>query len=194
MPAVCSTFQLRVGDRAPAFVLPDAWGDQHTSERLMDENGLLVVFACNHCPYVVHLADLLGTMADEFLAEGVATVAINANDIEAYPQDGPGPMKDFADAHGWNFPYLIDEAQDVALAYGAACTPDLFLFDRQGELAYAGQLDGTRPKSGQAPDGADVREAVRRMLDGEPVLDAVPASGCSIKWKSGKQPEWWNNG
>lgn len=194
MPEVRSTFQLRVGDRMPAFELPDAWGEMHTSGSLLDEKGLLVVFACNHCPYVVHLADLLGAMADEFLLEGVATVAINSNDLDAYPQDGPEPMKDFADTHGWNFPYLIDGAQEVAWAYGAACTPDFFLFDGEGLLAYAGQFDGTRPRSGQAPDGSDLRAAVRRMLDGSPTPDSVPASGCSIKWKPGKQPEWWNKG
>lgn len=178
----------------PAFALPDAWGAIHESAACTGKNGLLVVFACNHCPYVVHLADLLGSMAEEFLTRGVATVVINSNNLEAYPQDGPEPMKEFASSHGWKFPYLIDESQQVALAYGAACTPDFFLFDGAGALCYAGQLDGTRPKSGQSPDGGDLREAVRRMLAGEPTPDSIPASGCSIKWKPGLQPEWWNKG
>lgn len=178
----------------PAFALPDAWGDVHVSERLSGPKGCLVVFACNHCPYVVHLADVLGVMAAEYLGAGVATVAIVSNDLEAYPQDGPEPMKAFAAAHGWAFPYLIDETQEVALAFGAACTPDFFLFDAGGCLAYAGQFDGTRPSSKESPDGLDLREAVRRMLSGDAMPDGVPASGCSIKWKPGKQPEWWNKG
>lgn len=178
----------------PDFALPDAWGELHTCEQIRGENGVLVVFACNHCPYVVHLADLLGQMADEFAAMGVATVAINANDLAVYPQDGPEPMKEFVRSHGWNFPYLIDESQDVAIAYGAACTPDFFLFDARGCLAYAGQCDSTRPSSNRPPDGCDLRGAVRRMLEGEATPDGVPASGCSIKWKPAKQPEWWNKG
>jgi peroxiredoxin len=194
MPEVRSTFQLRVGDRMPVFALPDAWGGMHSSGELLGEKGVLVVFVCNHCPYVVHLADVLGEMAAELLEMGVATVAINPNDLEAYPQDGPEPMKEFAAAHGWAFPYLIDGTQQVALAYGAACTPDFFLFDGGGRLAYAGQFDATRPRSGQPADGGDLREAARRMLSGEVIADAVPASGCSIKWKPGNQPEWWNKG
>ena len=194
MPEVRSTFRLNPGDMLPVFALPDAWGDGHSSGVLIGEKGMLVVFACNHCPYVVHLADLLGEMAAGFLGLGVATVAINANDLAVYPQDGPEPMKEFAEKHGWDFPYLIDESQDVALAFGAACTPDFFLFDGDGRLAYSGQFDGTRPRSGLRPDGGDLREAVRRMLAGEEIPTAVPASGCSIKWKPGKQPDWWNKG
>lgn len=194
MPEVRSTFQLLVGDRMPAFELADAWGDMHSSEKLIGDKGALVVFACNHCPYVVHLADLLGEMAEEFLELGISTVAITSNDLAAYPQDGPEPMKEFVESHGWNFPYLIDDSQEVAIAFGAACTPDFFLFDGGGSLAYAGQFDSTRPRSSQPPDGGDLREAVRRMLLGEASPDGVPASGCSIKWKPGKQPEWWNKG
>lgn len=194
MPEVRSTFQLRIGDRMPVFALPDAWGIVHSGERVRGENGVLVVFACNHCPYVVHLADLLGKMADDILRNGITTLAINSNDIEVYPQDGPEPMKAFVETHGWKFPYLLDESQNVALWYGAACTPDFFLFDGGGRLAYAGQFDATRPRSNQPPDGGDLRKAVDRMLSGETTADAVPASGCSIKWKPGKQPEWWNKG
>jgi len=194
MPEVRSTFQLNPGDKLPTFVLPDAWGTVHTGGDLIGEKGMLVVFACNHCPYVVHLAELLGGMAAGFLELGVTTVAINSNDLDAYPQDGPEPMKEFAEGNGWDFPYLIDESQDAALAFGAACTPDFFLFDGGGRLVYAGQFDGTRPRSGQRPDGGDLREAVRRMLAGEEMLEAAPASGCSIKWKPGKQPDWWNMG
>lgn len=178
----------------PAFALPDVWGEVNGSEGLAGEKGLLVVFACNHCPYVVHLADLLGKLAGDFLEESITTVAINSNDLDAYPQDGPEPMKAFAESHGWGFPYLIDATQEVALAFGAACTPDFFLFDGGGRLAYAGQFDSTRPRSGEPPDGSDLKKAVDRMLSGESMADAVPASGCSIKWKPGKQPEWWNKG
>lgn len=194
MPEVLSTFQLHPGDPMPSFTLPDAWGKPHASADLAGPGGLLVVFACNHCPYVVHLAGCLGRLAREWRALGVETVAITSNDLAAYPQDGPEPMKDFARAHGWDFPYLLDESQAVALAFGAACTPDFFLFDDCGRLAYAGQFDSTRPKSGTPPDGSDLDAALRRMRAGAPPQPGRPASGCSIKWKPDRQPAWWNTG
>jgi hypothetical protein len=129
------------------------------------------------------------------MQDGIGTVAIVSNDLERYPQDGPAFMQPFAADHGWDFPYLIDESQDVALAYGAACTPDFFLFDAALRLAYAGQFDDTRPRSGLTAHGGDLREAARRMLEGEaPLARPYPSSGCNIKWKPGKQPDWWNVG
>ena len=189
MSEVQSSFQLSPGDRAPDFSLPDAYGKRVTRAEAAGAGGLLVIFACNHCPFVVHLADAVGEFAREIAAQGVTTVAINSNDIEKYPQDGPELMKAFATERGWDFPYLLDESQQVAHAYGAVCTPDFFLFNNSGKLFYAGQFDDSRPRSGQAPHGGDLREAVRRMLDGEqPLARPYPSSGCNIKWKLGNQP------
>lgn len=154
-----------------------------------------MVFACNHCPFVIHLADALGDLAREIAALGVQTVAINSNDAAKYPQDSPEHMPEFAHEHGWDFPYLIDESQETAKAYGAACTPDFFLLDAAGRVTYMGQFDDTRPRSGMAPHGGDLREAVRRMVEGEePLIRPYPSSGCNIKWKEANQPEWWNSG
>ena len=195
MAEVLSTFNLKPGDHAPDFVLPDASGRGISLAEAAGKNGLLVIFACNHCPFVIHLADAVGKFADEIGVKGVGTVAINSNDLENYPQDGPELMRPFAEDHGWKFPYLLDETQEVARAYGAACTPDFFLFDADRRLVYAGQFDDTRPRGGKIPDGGDLRDAVRRMVTGEePVERPRPSSGCNIKWKDGTKPVWWNAG
>jgi peroxiredoxin len=195
MAEVLSTFNLNPGNAVPDFTLPDACGNPITRDQAAGPNGLLVVFACNHCPFVVHLATALGSFAKLIRSQGVGTVAIVSNDLEKYPQDGPAAIPTFASQHGWDFPYLIDADQSVALAYGAACTPDFFLFDASGNLFYAGQFDDTRPRSGEAPHGGDLREAVRRMISGEsPLPRPYPSSGCNIKWKPGNQPAWWNTG
>jgi peroxiredoxin len=194
MPEVRSTFQLESGDQMPVFELPDAHGEVHSSDKCLGEKGVLVVFACNHCPFVVHLAKELGEKAREWSERGVATVAITSNDLENYPQDGPEPMKEFAREYQWDFPYLIDETQEVALSYGAACTPDFFLFDGEGKLFYAGQFDETRPNSGKTPSGKDLEAAVSALVAGEEPPNGIPASGCSIKWKAANQPQWWNAG
>ncbi|MEX1049394.1 MAG: thioredoxin family protein [Akkermansiaceae bacterium] len=189
MSEVLSSFQLRPGDAAPGFSLPDADGKTISREETAGPRGLLVVFACNHCPFVVHLADALGDLAREIAAQGIHTVAINSNDLEKYPQDGPQPMKQFAAARRWEFPYLIDESQQVAKAHGAACTPDFFLFNGAGNLFYAGQFDDSRPRSGLEAHGGDLREAARRMLAGEePLVSPYPSSGCNIKWKPENEP------
>jgi peroxiredoxin len=195
MPEVLSTFRLQPGDQAPDFSLPDASGAIVSRAAASGPAGLLVVFACNHCPFVIHLAAALGELAREISAQGVHTVAINPNDAQKYPQDAAEHMPAFTRQYRWDFPYLIDESQEVARAYGAACTPDFFLLDGAGHLAYAGQFDDTRPRSGMAPHGGDLRESVRRMIEGEqPLARPYPSSGCSIKWKQGNQPGWWNSG
>ena len=192
MAEVRSTFSLRRGDSAPGFQLPAADGTVHDLHAVRGLEGLLVVFACNHCPYVIHLAPQLGSLAAEIEAEGVNTVAISSNDIEKYPADAPEHIATFAAEHGWNFPYLFDESQEVAKAYGAACTPDFFLFDRELRLYYAGQFDDSRPKSGQPATGDDLRAAAKSMLAGEEApARPFPSSGCNIKWKPGSEPPYF---
>jgi peroxiredoxin len=184
-----SSFLLSPGDPAPDFSLPDINGKIVTRAEAAGTRGLLVVFASNHCPFVVHLANAMGNFVREIAAQGVHTVAINSNDLEKYPQDGPAGMRDFATERGWEFPYLLDESQEIAKAHGAACTPDFFLFDQGGRLFYTGQFDDSRPRCGQEAHGGDLSEAVRRMLAGEsPLVRPYPSSGCNIKWKPGNQP------
>ena len=195
MSEVRSTFRLKLGDPAPDFSLPDPSGVSHALAELQGPAGLLLMFACNHCPYVIHLAKPLAELADEMKPKGLHAVAISSNDTEKYPQDGPEQMKEFAIQSGWHFPYLYDATQEVALAYGAACTPDFFLFDAQGALFYTGQFDNSRPKNGQHADGKDLRDAIQRMLNGQsPPNSVYPSSGCNIKWKPGLQPDWWASG
>ncbi|MBB5349841.1 peroxiredoxin [Haloferula luteola] len=185
-----STFLLKSGEPAPCFALPDATGREHRLDEVSGPRGTLVVFVCNHCPYVVMLASALGSLADEWKTRGIGVVAITSNDVENYPQDGPEYMGDFASKHGWNFPYLYDATQEVAHAYGAACTPDFFLFDGEGALFYAGQFDDSRPKNEIPPSGNDLSAAVDALLSGaEPPSPARPSTGCNIKWKKGMEPE-----
>ena len=191
MALAFSTHELRVGDNAPPFELPDAWGKRHSLRDVAGKEGTLVVFACNHCPFVIHLAKELGELAREISVKGVNTVVINSNDLVNFPQDGPLPMRDFAQEYGWDFPYLIDESQTVAKSYGAACTPDFFLFNAEGHLSYAGQFDGARPGSGENATGDDLRDAAGVMLAGKAPKKGVPSSGCSIKWKPGNEPRWF---
>ena len=189
---VDSTFTLKPGDIAPDFALPDADGNIKTLQDERGPHGTLVVFACNHCPFVIHLADALSELSSRAFACGICTVAINSNDLEAYPQDGPEFMKTFAKEHNWDFPYLIDSTQEVAKQYGAACTPDFFLFDSNLRLHYAGQFDSSRPKNGSIADGSDLQAAIDGMLEGAPPPSKVyPSSGCNIKWKPGQAPAWF---
>jgi peroxiredoxin len=179
-----SSFQMSPGDPAPDFTLPDAHGTAFTRASIHGKKGLLVIFACNHCPFVVYLAAALGDFAREVAPQAIHTVAINSNDISRYPQDGPEEMLRFSQEQRWDFPYLLDETQEVAKAHGAVCTPDFFLFDEGGKLFYTGQFDNSRPRNGEIPHAGDLREAVRRMLVHEgPLVRPFPSSGCNIKWK-----------
>jgi thiol-disulfide isomerase/thioredoxin len=154
--------------------------------------GLLVLFLCNHCPFVKHIRSGLAEFAREYAERGLSVVAINSNDAEAYPDDAPERMAEEARAAGYVFPYLIDADQSVARAYLAACTPDLFLFDRHGRLAYRGQFDGSRPGNDVPVTGADLRAAADTVLLGRRVEgDQLPSIGCNIKWRPGREPEWF---
>jgi redoxin len=147
--------------------------------------GVLVAFICNHCPYVVHLRKELVRAAHDALDRGIAVVAINSNDAESYPQDGPGPMGRLAKDEKWRFPFLFDASQDVARAFRAECTPDLYLFDAEGKLAYRGQFDDSRPSNGKPVTGSDLRAAIDAVVAGKkPSATQKPSIGCNIKWRS----------
>jgi peroxiredoxin len=189
MVAVPSTM-LPLGTQVPAFRLPDPAGQVHGPADAGGATGLLVAFVCNHCPYVVHIASTFGERTRQWMDQGLAVLAVNANDVESYPADAPEHMVTFAADNGWNFPYLYDETQEVAHTFRAACTPDLFLFDRDRKLAYRGQFDASRPRNDLPVTGDDLDTAVRAVLAGTPVPgDQVPSIGCNIKWKPGNEPE-----
>lgn len=192
MVRTASTMMLPLGAKAPDFALPDTEG---RIVRLSDFDGapaLLVIFLCNHCPYVKHIADSLAKFAKEYQEKGVAIVAINSNDVEAYPDDSPEKMREEVKMRGYTFPYLYDETQEVAKAYRAACTPDFFLFDKDRRLVYRGQFDDSRPGNGIPVTGKDLRAALDAVLAGKPVSpDQKPSLGCNIKWKPGNEPEYF---
>jgi peroxiredoxin len=183
---------LPLGTPAPPFSLPDPDGKTVSLADFEGAPALLVVFMCNHCPFVQHVAGELAALGRDLAAQGVAMVGISANDVAAYPDDGPERMAEEAAHHGWTFPYLYDESQEVAQAYRAACTPDAYLFDGQRRLVYRGQLDDSRPGNGLPVTGADVRAALEAVLAGRPVPeDQRPSVGCNIKWKPGNQPDYF---
>jgi peroxiredoxin len=188
--AATSSTTLPLGATAPAFSLTDPQGGTHDLDSLAgDAAALLVAFLCNHCPYVKHIRPAFAARATEWQARGVAVIAINSNDADAYPEDSPDAMAAASAEFGFTFPYVIDESQDVATAYGAACTPDLFLFDGDRRLVYHGQFDASRPNSGTPATGADLAAAIDALLAGAPVpADQRPSVGCSIKWKPGNEP------
>jgi peroxiredoxin len=182
---------LELGTPAPDFVLPDYDGRLHALADFAAAPALLVVFTCNHCPFVRHVRPEFAAFAREYQARGLAVVAINSNDIENYPQDGPDAMRAEVAELGYAFPYLIDATQDVAKAYRAACTPDFFLFDARRQLVYRGQFDDSRPGNGRPVTGADLRAAVEATLaGGTPGPDQMPSLGCNIKWRKGNEPRY----
>lgn len=176
---------LPLGTRAPDFTLPDTVsGSRLALADLKSPVATVIMFICNHCPYVLHLRGGLAALARDYQPRGVSFVAISANDVEHYPDDAPDRMTVFARANGFTFPYLYDETQSVARAYEAACTPDFFVFDGALTLAYRGQFDDSRPGNGRPVTGAAIRAALDAMLDGRPVsADQIPSVGCNIKWK-----------
>lgn len=184
---------LPLGTLAPDFSLPNIDGKMVSLSDFRDAPALLVMFICNHCPYVKHVADELARLTAEYQPKGVAVVAINSNDAKAYPDDSPEKMVEEVRLRGYQFPYLYDETQAVAKAYRAACTPDFFVFDRQRRLVYRGQLDDSRPSNGKPVTGADLRAALDAALAGKPVpIEQRPSMGCNIKWKPGNEPEYFH--
>ncbi|MFQ5731694.1 MAG: thioredoxin family protein [Planctomycetaceae bacterium] len=183
---------LPLGTAAPDFSLPNVDGSMVSLADFADRKGLLVIFMCNHCPFVVHIREELANFATEYREKGLGIVGINSNDVESHPDDSPEKMKDEAAAAGYTFPYLYDETQSVAQAYKAACTPDFFLFDGDMALVYRGQFDGSRPGNDVPVTGADLRAVCDAVLAGEATaVDQVPSLGCNIKWKEGAAPEYF---
>lgn len=192
MSATPSTM-LELGTEAPDFELPDVvTGDQISLADFEESEALLVIFMCNHCPYVKNIKEGLVELADDYSEDELAIVAISSNDVENYPQDAPEKMAEDAENFGYPFPYLYDESQEVAKAYKAACTPDLFLFDENRELVYRGQFDDSRPGNNKPVTGDDLREAIDLLLEeGEMLEDQIPSMGCNIKWKPGNEPDYF---
>ena len=181
-----------LGTTAPDFALPDTDGNTVRREDFAG-NPLLVIFMCNHCPFVKHLADALARKAADYQARGIGVVGIQSNDVQNYPQDGPEKMAEEKQTRGYTFAYLFDEDQSVALAYKAACTPDFFLFDADHKLYYRGQFDDSRPDQGP-PTGDDLDAAVEALLAKEsPPEPQRPSAGCNIKWKPGNEPEYFGS-
>ena len=192
MVAVASTMKLSLGSRAPNFALADPAGRIHTLADFDSAPALLVVFMCNHCPHVKHVAEELAKLAREYQERGVAVVGINSNDFEHYPDDSPEKMAEEIRQRGYTFPYLTDERQDVAKAYRAACTPDFYVFDKEQRLVYRGQMDDSRPSNHVPVTGKDLRAALDAVLAGQPVPEHQrPSLGCNIKWKPGKEPDYF---
>jgi peroxiredoxin len=184
-----SSLMVPLGTPAHDFELPSAEGK---TVKLADLEGraLLVMFLCNHCPYVRHIERALGAMVAEYSGR-VAAVGICSNDLDAYPGDGPAGMAEQARRAGFEFPYLVDETQQVAAEYRAMCTPDLFLYDAGHRLAYRGAFDDSTPRNGQPVSGALLRQALDLVLEGQPVPEPHrPSMGCSLKWRPGNQPSW----
>ncbi|MCS7089186.1 MAG: thioredoxin family protein [Verrucomicrobiota bacterium] len=186
-----STMLLPLGSVAPDFRLPDTNGRMVSLSNFAGAPAYLIMFICNHCPYVKHIRNNLAALAREYQAKGVAVIGINSNDVQRYPDDSPERMKEEVQTAGYTFPYLFDETQDVAKAYRAACTPDFFLFDRDRKLVYRGQYDDSRPGNGIPVTGRDLRVALDAVLAGRPVpTQQKPSMGCNIKWKPGNEPEY----
>lgn len=176
---------LPLGTQAPDFELPDArTGKMLRLWDLKSDQASVVMFICNHCPYVKHVKDAVAQLAKEYQAKEISFVAISSNDVARYPEDSPAEMKKIADAWKFTFPYLYDETQKVAQAYDAACTPDFYIFDSHMNLVYRGQLDDSRPGNGKPVTGKDIRAALDAILSGQEVnKEQIPSVGCNIKWK-----------
>lgn len=184
---------LALGTEAPQFSLPDPDGKVWSIDDAAGADAYLIMFICNHCPFVKHVRKELARLGDDYRSRNVAVFAINSNDFEAQPADSPPKMKEEAKAWNYGFPYLVDRDQSVAKAFRAACTPDFFVFDDARRLVYRGQLDASRPNNGKPVTGGDVRAALDAVLDGKPVRDGqTPSLGCNIKWRRGNEPDYFS--
>jgi len=190
MVATASTM-MPLGTEAPPFSLPDPEGNTVSLSDYESSKAYLIMFICNHCPYVKHVRQELARLGKEYQDKGVAVIAVNSNDVANYPDDSPEKMAEEVKTQGYTFPYLYDATQEVAKAYGAACTPDFFLFDANKKLVYRGQLDDSRPGNDKPVTGADLRGALEAVLTGKPAPEEQkPSMGCNIKWKPGNQPSY----
>lgn len=188
--AATESEMLELGTRAPEFSLPDPDGALHTLGEI--HSAYVVMFISNHCPFVKHIREALAQFGRDYLPRNVSIIAINSNDVTTHPGDAPDRMKEESGTWGYEFPYVFDEQQDVAKAYRAACTPDLFLFDANKRLVYRGQFDGSRPSNNLPVTGADLRAALDAVLDGTDVCpEQMPSIGCNIKWIPGNEPDYF---
>lgn len=189
---VTKSTMLPLETKMPYFKLPDTEGKMVSPDDFADAPALLVIFMCNHCPYVKHVRSALVELAAEYQQKGIAVVAINSNDVESYPEDSPQRMREEAQSAGFTFPYLYDADQQTARAYRAACTPDFFLFDSDRRLVYRGQMDDSRPGTGKPVTGRDLRRALDAVLENKPLPEKqTPSMGCNIKWKPGNEPDYF---
>lgn len=186
-----STMRLALGSPAPDFRLREPSGKIVSLADFAGARALVVMFICNHCPFVVHIGRELGLLTQRWSARGLTVVAVNSNDTDAYPDDAPERMAPTARSFGWDFPYLVDTGAKVAEAFRAACTPDFFLFDGTGTLTYRGRFDAARPGNDIPVTGSDLRAAVNAVFDGAPPpAEQLPSMGCNIKWPVGREPNW----
>ena len=183
---------LPLGTKAPEFALPNVDGKTVSLAHFAGAPAYLIMFMCNHCPFVKHVAPQLARLGREYQAKGVAVIGISSNDVAVHPADSPEQMVHEVEAREYTFPYLYDETQRVAQAYMAACTPDFYVFDKDQKLAYRGQMDASRPDSGIPVTGSDLRAALDAVLAGKaPTADQKPSIGCNIKWKAGNEPAYF---
>jgi peroxiredoxin len=190
--ALTPSTMLPLGTTAPDFQLPDTNGKIVSLADFKNAPALLVIFMCNHCPYVIHIRAGLVQLARDYTPRGVGIVGISSNDAKNYPADSPAKMKDEVKTAGYIFPYLYDETQAIAKNYRAACTPDIFLFDKNQRLVYRGQFDASRPNNGIPVTGTDLRAALDALLAGKSVAEKqIPSIGCNIKWKAGNEPDFF---
>lgn len=183
---------LPLGTLLPDFSLQDTDGEYVSAGDFLDAKAVLIMFICNHCPYVVHVRDEIQRIAEAYQSQGVAVVGISSNSIQTHPQDGPEKMKDEKAAAGYTFPYLYDETQEVAKTFKAACTPDFYVFDGEQKLTYRGQFDNSRPGNDLAVTGADLCAALDAALAGKELMEEQrPSAGCNIKWHPGNEPDYF---
>lgn len=190
--ALTPSTMLELETVAPDFSLPDPHNSIYTLSEQRIDKGLLVLFICNHCPYVIHIREKLVEKVRDYQAKGIQVVAINSNDFEQYPDDSPTKMAETIQEFNFTFPYLVDEKQHVAQAYRAACTPDIYLFDSDKKLVYRGQFDSARPGNKEVVSGADLTDAITSLLTGAVLpQDQKPSMGCNIKWRKGNEPDYF---